>query len=148
LIPELKNIVHVDAGANHVLAIAQDGKIWSWGIGEQGQLGRKVMSRHALEASLLPRTINFRPWRRTAKFINAFCGGYHSILVHESNELFTFGLNNYGQLGLGDVVEHDIPDAVEGIEKGAVIKQVGGGEHFTAILCDDGSWLLIQEKFM
>jgi regulator of chromosome condensation len=139
LIPELKNIVQISAGANHVIAVAQDGKIYSWGIGEQGQLGRKVMTRNAHEASLLPRPINFRPYRRTAKFPFAFCGGYHTILVHESNELFAFGLNNYGQLGLGDLEEHQIPDLVEGIDTTSAIKCVSGGEHFTVILRTDGN---------
>jgi regulator of chromosome condensation len=122
-----------------MICIQEDGKIFTWGIGEQGQLGRKVMSRHALEASLVPRPINFRPYRRTAKFKSVFTGGYHSVLLHESNELFSFGLNNYGQLGLGDLLDHDIPDLVEGLEK-EEIESVGGGEHFTVILQKDGSF--------
>jgi regulator of chromosome condensation len=138
LIPELRNIVQISAGANHVIAVGNDGKIFSWGIGEQGQLGRKVMTRNAHEASLVPRPINFRPYRRTAKFPFAFCGGYHTVLVHESNELFSFGLNNYGQLGLGDLLEHQIPDLVEGIDKSVGIKEIGGGEHFTTILRSNG----------
>lgn len=138
LIKELSNIVQICAGTNHLIAVAADGKIYTWGIGEQGQLGRKVISRHAHDASLIPRPINFRPWRRTAKFTAAYCGGYHTILVHETNELFSFGLNNYGQLGLGDLDEHDIPDLVEGIDSKLVIKQIGGGEHFTVILTEDG----------
>ncbi|KAJ3345053.1 Regulator of chromosome condensation [Kappamyces sp. JEL0680] len=96
------------------------------------------MTRNALGASLIPRPINFRPYRRTAKFTKAFCGGYHSFLVHESNAIFSFGLNNYGQLGLGDLDEHDIPDLVEGITEEHEIKSIGGGEHYTAILTSNG----------
>ncbi|KAJ2996832.1 Regulator of chromosome condensation [Globomyces sp. JEL0801] len=139
LIPELKNIVQIGAGTNHLVALAKDGKIFTWGIGEQGQLGRKVVARHAFEASLIPRPVNFRPYRKTAKFPLVFCGGYHTILVHETNTIFTFGLNNYGQLGLGDLDEHDIPDMVEGIDGTSdVIKSVGGGEHFTTVLTEEG----------
>ena len=72
------------------------------------------MTRNVLDASLIPRTINFRPYRKTAKFLKVFSAGYHTMLVHESNSVFSFGLNNYGQLGLGDLDEHDIPDLVEG----------------------------------
>ena len=56
------------------LLVLSDGKIYSWGVGEQGQLGRKVVSRHVVEASLTPRPINFRPYRMSAKFINAYAG--------------------------------------------------------------------------
>lgn len=118
LIPELKQILQISAGTNHIVAFGRDGKIYTWGIGEQGQLGRKVMTRNVLDASLIPRTINFRPYRKTAKFLKVFSAGYHTMLVHESNSVFSFGLNNYGQLGLGDLDEHDIPDLVEGIERG------------------------------
>ncbi|KAJ3261372.1 Regulator of chromosome condensation [Boothiomyces macroporosus] len=145
LISELKNIVEISAGTNHLVALAKDGnpnltsgKIYTWGIGEQNQLGRKVMSRHAFEASLHPRPINFRPYRKTSKFPHVFCGCYHTILVHESNTLFTFGLNNYGQLGLGHLDEMDIPDMVEGIDGSVEIKQAAGGEHFTVILDVEG----------
>ena len=30
------------------------------------------------------------------------CGWDHSFILKESGELFAFGRNNYGQLGLGD----------------------------------------------
>lgn len=116
LIPDLKNIVQISAGTNHITAVARDGKIYTWGIGEQGQLGRKVMTRNVMGASLIPRTINFRPKKRAGKFTHAFCGGYHSFLVHDSNAIFSFGLNNYGQLGLGDVLDHDSSELMKGID--------------------------------
>ena len=30
------------------------------------------------------------------------CGGHHSFILMESGELFAFGYNDNGQLGLGD----------------------------------------------
>lgn len=134
LIPDFKGITQISAGTNHILAMAKDGKIYSWGIGEQNQLGRKIMTRNALGASLLPRPINFRPYRKTNKFTAVWCGGYHSVLVHESNALFSFGLNNYGQLGLDDLEEHDSPLQMEGIDEKNGIVEVGGGEHYSLVL--------------
>lgn len=34
---------------------------------------------------------------------NAYCGGYHTFLtVQDSGDVYATGLNNYGQLGIGD----------------------------------------------
>jgi regulator of chromosome condensation len=100
------------------------------------------MSRHSLEASLTPRPINFKPYKRTAKFVAVNSGSYHTILTHENQELYSFGLNNYGQLGLGDTEEHDIPDLMEGLPADQKIKMIGGGEHFTVVLLESGILLL------
>ena len=96
------------------------------------------MGRHSTDSSLTPRPINFKPYRRSAKFSAVYCGGYHTILVHESHDLFSFGLNNHGQLGLGDVEEHAIPDLVEGIPTKGKVIEIDGGEHFSVVLKDDG----------
>jgi alpha-tubulin suppressor-like RCC1 family protein len=36
------------------------------------------------------------------KIKNIYCGGYHSIILNENNELYVSGYNEFGQLGLGD----------------------------------------------
>jgi regulator of chromosome condensation len=112
------------------------GKIYTWGVGEQGQLGRKVTPRQLVESSLTPRTINFKPYRMTAKFLSAYCGAYHTFLIHETHSVFAFGLNNYGQLGCGDTDEHTNPELVEGIKD--KIAMVSGGMHHSLVLTEKG----------
>jgi regulator of chromosome condensation len=119
--------------------VSGEGKIYSWGVGEQGQLGRKIMERHSHESSLRPRVINFRPGgRMSSKFTHAFCGSYHTFLVHESNTVYACGLNNYGQLGIGHFQEHEFePEKVDGLENG--IARIAGGEHHSMILDVNGN---------
>ena len=131
LVKELRNIIFIDAGANHIVAVSREGKVYTWGVGEQGQLGRKVMSRHVKESSLIPRPINFRPYKLSNKFKKAFAGGYHTFLLHETGYLFSCGLNNYGQLGTGDTNSVEIPEQVSLIEN---VVSVGGGEHHSVAL--------------
>ncbi|KAI8912825.1 regulator of chromosome condensation 1/beta-lactamase-inhibitor protein II [Gorgonomyces haynaldii] len=134
LIPQLKNIVHISCGTNHAVAISADGKIYTWGVGEQNQLGRKITPRQIVESSLTPRPINFKPYKMSAKFKSVYCGAYHTFVVHENGTVFSFGLNNYGQLGQGSTDEDDIPQPVEGFSGTPV--QVAGGEHHSMILDD------------
>ena len=93
----LSNIVHIACGTNHALAITGDGKVYSWGVGEQGQLGRKIVSRHVVDASLQPRRSDFKPHGlKSSVFIKAWCGSFHTFLQHELGGVYAFGLDNYG----------------------------------------------------
>lgn len=39
----------------------------------------------------------------SSQVANAYCGGYHTFLtVKDSGDVYATGLNNYGQLGIGD----------------------------------------------
>jgi alpha-tubulin suppressor-like RCC1 family protein len=45
------------------------------------------------------------------------CGWHHTILVSDSNKLFTFGWSKYIQLGHGDFQDHLIPHQVKALQK-------------------------------
>jgi len=130
----IKNVISIAAGANHIAAITVNGKLYTWGVGEHGELGRKIMERHKVGSSLIPRAINVS---RGKKFVKVYAGGYHTFAVTSNNEVFTFGLNNYGQLGLGDEISREHPEQVE-LPEGFVIKDIGVGEHHTIILGENG----------
>jgi mitogen-activated protein kinase kinase kinase 9 len=36
------------------------------------------------------------------KIVGVYCGGYHSFVQNENGEIFGFGLNLKGQLGIGN----------------------------------------------
>ncbi|KAL6598402.1 RCC1/BLIP-II protein [Neocallimastix sp. 'constans'] len=130
LVEGIKNVISIAAGANHIAAITVNGKLYTWGVGEHGELGRKIMERHKVGSSLIPRAINFS---RAKKFVKVYAGGYHTFAVTSNNEVYSFGLNNYGQLGLGDEISREQPEEVE-LPEGFVIKDIGVGEHHTIIL--------------
>lgn len=161
-IPQLSRVVQIAAGANHCVAITDSGKVYTWGVGEQGQLGRRIMARHVSESSLIPRATNLS----RAKCVQAFCGGYHTFFLNANRQdVYAVGLNNYGQLGIGfygaGAQEEEENDANEPgkkkqqqemtIEKPARvadltdaqgnplnIKQVAAGEHHSMVLTEDG----------
>lgn len=51
------------------------------------------------------------------------CGGAHTLILTQSQELFAFGLNDKGQLGLG-VLSHNIavPQKVKGFTSFNIVK--------------------------
>jgi regulator of chromosome condensation len=52
-IPQLTKITSLATGTNHVLALDNKGKVYAWGAGEQGQLGRHIVHRTRFQALLL-----------------------------------------------------------------------------------------------
>lgn len=124
----------IGAGANHMLALTVDHELYTWGSGEKGQLGRRILERHKMSA-LNPTNITSKKQRRSA-FVNIACGSYHSLAITETNELYAWGLNNYGQLGLGDHEERLLPEFVDTPEP---IIQISAGEHHSLALGASGT---------
>jgi regulator of chromosome condensation len=67
---------------------------------------------------------------------SVFSCGYRSFAILRNGMVFAWGLNNYGQLGVGDYENRFRPALVEGLE-GCV--QIDGGIHHSLALTSDGS---------
>lgn len=125
--------VGIAAGARHSFALADDGRLWSWGAGEFAQLGHGD-----LEQRLHPKRIEDP---RTVRFVQVDGGTWHSVALSSTGEVYTWGGGGYGQLG------HVAPDALETLvyrptrvsftDSGKIVK-VAAGENFTAALSKDG----------
>ena len=119
------------------------------GIGTQGQLGRPRpgiagcrAGEYKLEGihneHLYPSSVLLSGKSVTnVKVIG--CGAYHSLFYQSvAGRVFGFGLNNYGQLGLGDEETRLEPVSIQALE-GKRISALDGGEHFSMALGLDGS---------
>ncbi|TPX51738.1 hypothetical protein SeLEV6574_g00126 [Synchytrium endobioticum] len=139
LLDGLKKVVDIVAGFNHFIAITDDRKLWSWGIGEQGQLARKIQQRHTVMSSLTPRSITFKAPHATDKtFFGAFAGAYHSVFIPNTGSACSVGWNNWGQLGNGMRNDREAQDSPQEVLN--VGKLVGGaaGEHHSLFLDNQG----------
>ena len=141
LLKELSHlrIKKISAGSNHLLALSDDGEVYAWGCGEQGQLGRRVLERHK-KLALHPTRITPRRHRNHGGIISMICGSYHSFLLAADGTVFAVGLNNFGQLGLGDFEDRLVPEeiAVEAWQ-GHKIIDLAAGEHHSMALSSSGN---------
>ncbi|KAI9232271.1 MAG: regulator of chromosome condensation 1/beta-lactamase-inhibitor protein II [Podila humilis] len=88
------------AGEGHFLALSTNGSLYSWGSGRHGQLGHGN-----LKSETKPKCIESLEGIR---IVDAACGGSFSIALSEFGDVYTFGLNDHGQLGIGDESESNI----------------------------------------
>lgn len=142
LIPELKKITKLAAGANHVLALDNKGCVYAWGSGQQNQLGRRILERF-LKNSLVPTQFGL-----PKQMVSIGAGAYHSFAMHKNGKLYSWGLNSFGETGVTknfDVEgESDVhhPTVVPNLEKFGAVTHVEGGQHHT-IACTDRGEVLV-----
>lgn len=100
---EANQIVKISSGTDHVLALCRNKTVLTWGSGQQGQLGRvgtRVARRgHTLlDAYLVPAAMHL-PFSLRRHPVEIAAGHYVSYVILSDGEVYSCGLNNYGQLG-------------------------------------------------
>lgn len=99
-----KNVAKIATGDSHSLALTKDGKVYSWGNNEWGQLGvgNKINQ-------FSPRQINSL---KKEKIVDIISAGAISVATTESRNVYSWGWNIDGQLGLGDTKDRYTPTLV------------------------------------
>ncbi|XP_013116420.2 regulator of chromosome condensation [Stomoxys calcitrans] len=139
----------IASGADHLAILTCQGKVYTVGCAEQGQLGR-VSLRSASGEGRRGKTELLKPGLVITKNKNKpieaiWATNYCTFLrEHQSGIIWAFGLNNYCQL-LANA--KDLPTIINPINtKIENVKQIAGGQHHTLILKEDGSVLVIGRK--
>jgi len=94
-------VVAVEAGIDFVLALTADGQVYAWGGNREGQLGNGGFQAQATPSLVM--TVDGRPLNGI-KQISA--GGRSAAAITATGEVYVWGRNRDGQLGLGDQGEH------------------------------------------
>lgn len=104
-LPNMTDFIEVATGGYHYLALRKDGTVWSWGDNKCGQLGYEtepekwlnpVMGLTGNNYSTTPKQI-----KELKEVISVAAGAGHSVALTKSGDVYTFGCNDGGQLGLG-----------------------------------------------
>ncbi|OQS00547.1 transcription factor [Achlya hypogyna] len=123
----------VACGGNHTLLVTDDDRILGMGNNEFGQLGTEAIDDNAdnekLRVLALPTAV---PGLDGHAWTGLVCGENHSMALTAKGEVFTWGKNDRGQLGLGHTSEKVVaPTQVPKLPK--IIKLFGGWNHTFAL---------------
>lgn len=136
-----RRIQKVLSGENHTMVLS-DEKVFVWGDPDTFVLGRMPLKRRKFTQSLKVGGLGYR------KVVDIFTGGNHCFLVNERMSkslgknircVYAWGLNNYGQLGVGNKYENTFKAIEISTLRDKPIKKIVGGEHHTLFLLDDGT---------
>ena len=138
VVRELSNkaVSWVSFGFEHSVLLTADGEVYSWGYGASGCLGHGSLLSCASPTlvSKLPRCVYLQ------------CGAYHTAVLSECEELFTWGRGDVNQLGVANrllLSDHlgyfaASPQRVE-FFTGKRVKSVACGEAHTLVLDSQGT---------
>eukprot|EP01125_Pyxidicula_operculata_P011631 TRINITY_DN3812_c0_g2_i2.p1 TRINITY_DN3812_c0_g2~~TRINITY_DN3812_c0_g2_i2.p1 ORF type:complete len:2464 (-),score=554.47 TRINITY_DN3812_c0_g2_i2:160-7446(-) len=109
------------------LVVTDEGKLFSFGENSYGQLGlghRENQNRPQLVVGLAHK-----------KVVDISCGMFHSLALTDEGQLYAWGRNKHGQLGLGTTVDHDSPHLVSFFSSKKVVK-MSCGLNYTMVMTD------------
>lgn len=129
------SFVQVACGDDHVVALTTDGVVFTWGNGQQSQLGRRIIERRKING--------LTPERLSIKHIVAIgAGAYHSFAIDKKGVVWAWGLNSLKQTGIdSDEDTIPVPRRVDGLspdELNAHVIQISAGQHHSLFLLSDG----------
>nr|QGH83527.1 retinitis pigmentosa GTPase regulator transcript variant 5 [Canis lupus familiaris] len=125
-----KPISWISCGYYHSAFVTTEGQLYTFGEPECGKLG---LPNQLLVNHRMPQPVPGIP----GKVVQVACGGGHTVVLTEK-AVYTFGLGQFGQLGLGTFLfETSVPKAIEHI-KDQKISFIACGENHTALITDMG----------
>jgi alpha-tubulin suppressor-like RCC1 family protein len=131
------NWKQVSIQLGHAVAVKTDGTLWTWGLGTSGQLGNNLLSN---VSSPIQTGQGGTSWNSVS------AGSYSSSAIKTDGTLWTWGKNNYGQLG--NESTSNVSSPIQTVASGTNWKQVsmagpgfGGsaGPAMTAAIKTDGT---------
>ena len=114
--------MHVGA-STHSIAVDSDGRLFRWGQGVKG-----VYLAPLKIASPRPIFID-----------HVSMGADFGIIKNKKGEVFTYGSNSAGQLGLGDNESRSSLNSLDSINQLGTIRKMAAGSNFVVCLVDMSS---------
>jgi len=130
-----KKVCKVAAGEYHVLALTDDGQLFGWGYGANGAHGLATTGN----VTTPTRVKNLD----NEKIVDIEVSTYFSLALTADGDLYSWGLNGNGQLGLDHTTNPTATPTLVQTLKGKKIIQVSAGEGHCLALSNTGevySW--------
>ncbi|XP_044936520.1 RCC1 and BTB domain-containing protein 1 isoform X5 [Mustela putorius furo] len=126
----IKQVVEVACGSHHSMALAADGEVFAWGYNNCGQVGSGSTTNQPT-----PRKVT--NCLHIKRVVGIACGQTSSMAVLDNGEVYGWGYNGNGQLGLGNNGNQLTPVRVAALHSVCVNQIVCGYAH-TLALTDEG----------
>lgn len=118
-------ILQICCGATHNIALTKSGKVITWGGNRWGQLGDGQLTSST--KPLVPLQLRHRP------VVSITCGENHSMVMTIGGNVYSWGENTHGQLGLSDTTNRLRPELIKALRSMGATKISAGRNHSLVI---------------
>ncbi|EPR79468.1 Regulator of chromosome condensation [Spraguea lophii 42_110] len=129
---KVKGIVDLKGGQNHILMMDRKNNVYSYGSGQYGELGYKILRRFKKQGLNVKTAAHSRGKVKAIKDIG--CGAFQSFLINRKDEVYGWGKNITGELGTGDKITSHLKRKIDIAD----VKEINGGEGHTLFLTNKG----------
>lgn len=146
-VPGVDSVTDIAAGPYHTLVLKRDGTVWSWGWNQHGQLGHGDLAKQSGPGMVPGFNCRTGGERGTTAVKGAGTpliatqvagGANHTLVLREDGSVWSWGWNEYGQLGIGTKENSPVPVRVPGMEY--PVKLFAGGNCSSAVKQDGTVW--------
>ena len=136
----LTGITAIAGNGDYSMALKNDGTVWTWGHNGQGQLGNGNNTDSNVPVQVLgPGGTGFLTG------ITAIAGGFNSSMALKNDgTVWTWGYNNWGQLGTGNNTDSNVPVQVKDSSGSGYLTGItaiaGGADHSMALDSSGNVW--------
>ncbi|RDD36213.1 putative E3 ubiquitin-protein ligase HERC2 [Trichoplax sp. H2] len=130
LLPVMVTTVAIHPGGRHSMALTAEGKVYSWGCGDRGQLGHGNTLGY-LDPTLIDEL-------KSKEVTKIACGAMHSIAVLSDGKIFSWGDGSNGACVHGNNLAQLLPKIMS--LNGKHIMAVACGECYTIAVAGDDVW--------
>jgi alpha-tubulin suppressor-like RCC1 family protein len=89
-------VIQISAGVAHSLALTSTGQLFAFGDNQYGELGNTTNNK---SEEPNPTPVQVALPGATGSITEIAAGGYHSLVLTSTGQLYAFGFNSWGQLG-------------------------------------------------
>lgn len=120
-------LVSASGGRAHTTVVSKKGNVYSWGNGHNFQLGHGDGKDQPL-----PKLVDALLGQQAVKISS---GWGHNLILTDEGQVWSWGWNQDGQLGVGSTDHSAVPRQVPGLTGVKVIDVVAGSDHSLVLTC-------------
>lgn len=127
----------MSAGEHHAAAVNERGELFAWGCNRDGQCGLRLPPSQGDEDDPERAAVPINPFKEFHKCLVTLvaCGGSHTLALSSTQQVFAWGNNKHGQLGLShdEADSFNVPQEVCTFKEKIVSWISAGSNHSVAL---------------
>jgi alpha-tubulin suppressor-like RCC1 family protein len=135
----LGRAIAIDAGRAHTVVLQDDGTLMCWGHNTFGATGTGLSQAEIADAQANATAYTVTEPTRVpglSDVVAIAAGGGHTLALTRNGDVWAWGFNNNGELGVGSTMEAYVPQRIDDLSR---ITAIAAGSYHSAALARDGT---------